>query len=177
MEPSILDVGCGNKARGTVNCDLYVKDVYKHRSDGTDVLVTKGIPNFVCCDARFLPFKTDCFDIVFSGQVIEHFTEPLKFLCELSRVCKVGGVVNVETVHRFGERIYGQVVGGSKWFQSHHVSHFNIRWFVKAAPHVNCKVVSSYTLSYACFPHDYFAVFRFPYEFGVKLVKAEKTVK
>ncbi len=96
--PGILDVGCGHKARGTVNADLNVKatahrcpdqrvnldtplNVGSHKS-----LKDREIPNFIQASGCFLPFRTASIQKVFSSHVIEHLPDPQAFLQELTRV-------------------------------------------------------------------------------------------
>lgn len=43
-------------------------------------------------ETRF-PLAEESFDVVLSGQVIEHVRKPWLWLCELSRICKPGGTV------------------------------------------------------------------------------------
>ncbi len=40
-----------------------------------------------------IPAEDDAFDVVLSGQVIEHVRRPWKWMAELARVCSPGGVV------------------------------------------------------------------------------------
>jgi len=47
-----LDVGCGCRPHGSVNCDLIIKRT-PHRSY-LDIIDVKSVPNFVLCDAQYL---------------------------------------------------------------------------------------------------------------------------
>lgn len=73
MEAS-LDVGCGFRQLGEVNCDLYPSMVIKSR--------------FVKCSIYFLPFRSGEFEKVFCHHVLEHLEEPIKALDEMLRVTK-----------------------------------------------------------------------------------------
>jgi ubiquinone/menaquinone biosynthesis C-methylase UbiE len=75
-----LDVGCANTKRGTIGVD---------RRRGTDA--------DVICDIHYLPFKDECFDSVFSGNVLEHSPNPLIFLKEQHRVLRPKGKVITRT--------------------------------------------------------------------------------
>jgi len=77
-----LCVGCGNKPVGTVNCDVSIIDIAKHRGLHSKPINTKITPNFILCDALNLPFKDNSFDTIFSAQVIEHTEKPFSFLKE-----------------------------------------------------------------------------------------------
>lgn len=161
----ILDVGCGFQPRGDVNCDLYVKDSLNHRNQGEgSTIQVHRVPNFVVCDAQFLPFQDRVFETVFCGQVIEHLENPLRLLKELSRVS--AWKVQVETVHRFGENLTWRPKE-RVWFRIHHVSKFNRKWFVRASRYAGLRFVRMYVLSWRNIPTDFFILLRFPFEIGV----------
>lgn len=44
--------------------------------------------NLVCCDARCLPFKANCFEVVLASEIIEHLpkNEGIDFIKELERI-------------------------------------------------------------------------------------------
>lgn len=50
----------------------------------------------IIADAHFLPFKGDCFDIVYSIAVLEHVQKPWVVADEICRVLRQGGHVVVE---------------------------------------------------------------------------------
>lgn len=77
----ILDVGCGDIARGDVNCDL-LKDTDLIRWDQNP----EGIPNFVKASVHCLPFRSSCFNVVYCSHVIEHLLDFDAALKELKRV-------------------------------------------------------------------------------------------
>lgn len=70
----ILDVGCGSSKRGDIGIDIY-------RREGVDVVA----------DAHFLPFVSECFDEVFSVNLLEHLHSVGFALREQKRVLKKGG--------------------------------------------------------------------------------------
>lgn len=84
-----LDIGCGGGAkfkpspRGDVNCDVSVPD-------------TK-VPNFIRCDAHFLPFKQKIFERVFLYSVLEHLESPFKALKEIYAVLIEQGTLELTT--------------------------------------------------------------------------------
>ena len=61
---------------------------------------------FVCGDARFLPFKNNTFDSVFSYSVIQHFSEDdaETVLAEIGRTLADHGVSKIQMAHRGGLR-------------------------------------------------------------------------
>lgn len=71
-----LDVGCGDSPifDSTVNLDF-------------DARVNPS----VCADARFLPFRDEVFNHVYSSEVIEHFSEHYVFYGEVRKVLRTGG--------------------------------------------------------------------------------------
>ena len=66
--------------------------------------------NFVCGDARFLPFAEDSFDTVFSYGVLQHFSkENVRIsLDEAARVLKRNGNTLFQMPNKYGIRQYQQ---------------------------------------------------------------------
>ena len=96
----ILDVGCGDKPSGTVNCDLNIGLTLEGGDQKHGIIINPDkIPNFVRCDCHFLPFRTNSFETVLCSHVIEHITHPHKLLRELLRVAS--RKVTVKCPHRF----------------------------------------------------------------------------
>jgi len=90
MVISTLDVGCGDKEDfHYFNCTEEIVHVDVADSRFSDVR----------CDGQFLPFRSKCFDRVFSRLVIEYTDNPALFLRELIRTSK--HEVTVVTPHRF----------------------------------------------------------------------------
>jgi hypothetical protein len=92
MSPAfgVLDVGCGHRAQGDVNVDLF-PEASAHRA--ADQLVNDDvalhvyeIPNFVVADALHLPFRDGAFRRVYSWHLIEHLENPNGFLEECCRI-------------------------------------------------------------------------------------------
>jgi ubiquinone/menaquinone biosynthesis C-methylase UbiE len=77
----ILDIGCGEAKRGSI---------------GIDFRKTKSVD--VIADARFLPFKNESFNYVFSSAVIEHFSHRTvkNVLSEWTRVLTHNGVIEIK---------------------------------------------------------------------------------
>lgn len=66
----------------------------------------------VQCDAHFLPFRSDCFDLVHISHVLEHVESPFQVLREVSRVshAAIVSVPNASYYRLFScspEHIYG----------------------------------------------------------------------
>jgi SAM-dependent methyltransferase len=98
----VLDVGCGSVPVGDVNCDLCPESYWGNRK--TSLMHIKLIPNFVLCDAHYLPFKDWAFESVISKQVIEHVANPYLMLKEIARVGK--SKLTIECPHKFSEKWY-----------------------------------------------------------------------
>lgn len=76
----ILDVGCGWNPQGDVNTDLFLHRAIPERSGEQRVYFeykkkldrVQQIPNFLCCDVNFLPFRNSIFDDVICYHLLEH---------------------------------------------------------------------------------------------------------
>lgn len=147
-----LDVGCGIYPKGDVNCDLFIQPV----SRNFGVIDPKIIPNFILCDAQYLPFKNNAFSKVLSFHVIEHVKNPILLLKELIRVTK--GLIELKCPHRFarGRPIY-------------HLHFFNVKWFDKVLKKLGVRYVIKTNLK--GFPHIIFSIIQLPSEIEVKIWK------
>lgn len=80
----ILDVGCGSKPyRKYFDASEYIG----LEIEGCNKLADRYY------DGKVFPFKDGEFDSVFTSQVLEHVFNPEKFLLEINRVLKDGGVL------------------------------------------------------------------------------------
>jgi len=150
-----LDVGCGNRPWGDVNCDInigYTPEGGDQKERGIFINPHK-IKNFVKCDAQYLPFKNNIFNKVFCFHVIEHINNPYLLLKELIRVSHSS--VTIKCPHRFSK--------GAKL--PHHKHYFTKGWFGKTLKNFKCKI----TATYVPYPF-YFGLVR-PNEIIVKIQK------
>lgn len=85
---NVLEVGPGNHPhkRSNVLLDKFVDDNY-HRAGDLKILKHQ---RFVEGDGETLPFKDKEFDYLICCHVLEHVTDPIKFLKEQSRVAGMG---------------------------------------------------------------------------------------
>lgn len=92
---SILEVGCGvggfchflnRKFKNVVGLDIAKLRIYSAHQLG------KG-PNFIIADAQYLPFKSECFDMVVCAETLEHVPDHIKSLSEMIRVIRKGGYI------------------------------------------------------------------------------------
>lgn len=102
-----LEIGCGD---GVL---LYKVTQASGRIVGVDVTYdglllaqqqiesrTKRSPQLVNASCYHLPFPGQSFDYVVSVEVIEHLTEPDRYLSEIHRVLRLQGVIVLTTPHR-----------------------------------------------------------------------------
>lgn len=139
-----------------MNLDLFI-EATAHRSleadmrSNTDVKLA-NIPNLIRAECTCLPIKDNVFDLTISNHLIEHVEEPLILLKEMVRVTKPDGKIRVTTPHMLSH--------SRKWILHKHS--FNMAWFIRAFRVLNVELVGS-KKNYKYFPHDYLALFRFPY--------------
>ena len=164
----ILDVGCGDTYVGDVNTDLFIRDVEGHRIEASRFnLDVHKIPNFIVCDASHLPFKSNCFEMVVSRQVIEHVAKPFLMFQEMFRCSK--NLIVVETVHRRGERL--QCRKARAWSRKHHVNSFNFSSFKKLAASYKIPFVKFTVLSSRKMPSKRLPLLTVPFEFRAVFAK------
>lgn len=133
-QPAVLDVGCGDgcilralspRVGRAVGVDISEAALEVARSSsGADIEFVQG-------DAEEgLPFDSDSFDVVFSGDVIEHLFDSASFLREMHRVLKPNGVLALTTPYH---GLIKSLVICSFYFDKHfdprsaHVRFFTVR--------------------------------------------------
>jgi 2-polyprenyl-3-methyl-5-hydroxy-6-metoxy-1,4-benzoquinol methylase len=86
----LIDVGCGQKP-------------FKHLFENIDsyygVDIVENSQADLICDVLDLKIEDSSADTVLCTQVLEHVSEPNTLMCELSRICKKGGVVLLTAPH------------------------------------------------------------------------------
>lgn len=88
LDGSLLDVGCGGKPYEA----LFRVDEYVGLEIDTPENRLKNKANFFY-DGDTFPFPEQTFDAVLCNQVLEHVFNPEKFLAEIHRVLKPGGIM------------------------------------------------------------------------------------
>lgn len=94
----MLECGCGSAkvsvkmAKHGFKCTMldYSEEAIKLAFENFEVLSLSG--RFICGDVNHLPFDDDSFDIVFSGGMLEYFTDIETPIKEMVRVLKPGGL-------------------------------------------------------------------------------------
>ncbi len=114
-----LDVGCGSRPTGDVNVDFFARCWNSQEGDQNqgEFLNPHLTPNFIVAHAENLPFKDECFEVVFSSHTIEHVKHPKKMLRELLRVSN--HQVIIRCPHRKGS-------GAKRPF---HINYLDEEWF------------------------------------------------
>ena len=163
-----LDIGCGNKPTGDVNCDLFIGKTPHLDKDAE--INPKIIANFVKCDANNLPFRDKCFDHSYCSHVIEHRgLSPIKVIGEMTRV--TNGIIEVLVPHRFARWKSGKFAR-LKWVRykqhAYHACLFNIATLTQLFQRLNLN--PEITVQYQCFPNILFCLIRLPWEITVKAV-------
>jgi ubiquinone/menaquinone biosynthesis C-methylase UbiE len=102
----ILDIGCGRGIyqrvirRSTyLGCDLNSQNLKR--------AVKAPNAEYVCADAKHLPFKGESFDLVLCSEVLEHLDSPLKAVKELAWASKKAIVLTFPDergMERFGKK-------------------------------------------------------------------------
>jgi SAM-dependent methyltransferase len=106
VKKTLLDVGCGGKAQGDFNVDVYIPDPLPK--------------NFVLASAELLPFKNNSFDIVRSAYVIEHNLFPTEMIKEHFRVCKDTVRVYTDNSDWLGVLVFRVLNTGSIFHDEHY---------------------------------------------------------
>lgn len=83
-DKTVLDAGCG-RGRLTINIANYAK-----MAVGVDIITLQKQKDtiFINCNIENLPFKDNCFDLVYCEGVLHHTPDPKKAFRELARVNK-----------------------------------------------------------------------------------------
>lgn len=103
-----------------------------------------------------LPFKSETFEIVFSGAVLEHVRNPLQVIENIERILRPGGEIYIETaflqpVHSFPDHYFNMTLNGLEYLCGD---------FEKIASGVHPHQAPSYALSWilkswaAKMPHE-----------------------
>lgn len=92
---NVLDLGCS-----TGTSKRFFKEVFPDINwIGIDLISSpevdsrnQSVDGTCAYDGLILPFPKDCFDIIYSRQVLEHVYDPINLMQELARVARPGGL-------------------------------------------------------------------------------------
>lgn len=96
---NVLEAGCGNGEFASILKKIFSVDItgMEISESGIKKAKSRGV-NVIRADLQNkFPFKNEEFDVIFSGQVIEHLYNPDFFLDECFRVLKKGGKLILTT--------------------------------------------------------------------------------
>jgi ubiquinone/menaquinone biosynthesis C-methylase UbiE len=132
---TVLDVGCGP---GTITLDLAevvapgqvvgVENVEAPLAAAREEAAQRGdtTTRFEIADVTALPYDDDSFDVVHAHQVLQHLTDPVLALREMSRVCRPGGWVAARDADYAAMAWHPQVPGLDLWRDTYRaVAHGN----------------------------------------------------
>src|SRR5262249_50212146 len=123
-DADILDVGCGP---GTITSDLAVLSAHGRVvgvDAAADVLAEartaargRNLANvsFETGDVYHLAFPEGSFDVVHAHQLLQHLSDPVAALAEMSRVCRPGGIVAARDSDYAGMFWYPESEGLTDW--------------------------------------------------------------
>jgi SAM-dependent methyltransferase len=132
---NVLDIACGNGygsaflskngCRMVVGADIYMPNI-KYAKLHYDNHNT----HFICMDGLHLSFRDNCFDAVVSFETIEHVTGPVRFLNEINRILKPGGIFVIST----------PVLGNSLFLNKDHINEMKREELIRMYNSIFCDV-------------------------------------
>lgn len=131
---AVLDLGCGRGDALNVLGRVCARAVGVDLSMSAARFARRGGDPVVQASTDALPFRSDLFDAVYCGDVIEHVLRPDRLLVEAGRVLRPGGVLAISTpYHGFFKNLTILLSGK---FDSHFaVTGPHIRFFSQRALH------------------------------------------
>ncbi len=96
LRGKILDVGY---SVGGIH-EKFIEKFGAENLYGVDIETKKDTEHYRAATAEKIPFKSNFFDSVFAGELIEHVAKPHFFLEEANRVLKDGGVLIITTPNK-----------------------------------------------------------------------------
>lgn len=111
----ILDLGCGSdKTAEPYQKGLNSKVVY------ADIQKTRFNQSFltVKCSGEALPFKKDCFSLVYASHVLEHVFNPYQFLKECERASSHKVIIKIPAMTKQYSRMEESIGHISTWTYS-----------------------------------------------------------
>lgn len=124
----VLDIGCGENARGSINLDCYVP---------------KNIPkNFILANAEYLPFKKNSIHIILSYYNLEHLINPAIFIQKTYDIAKEKLEIVTDNNEWLGD-IFFRLYGDGRIFNNEHYYKWSVEYLnnlIKRLGFKNSKV-------------------------------------
>lgn len=133
----VLDVGCGEVARGNINLDCYLPENIP--------------PNFILANAEYLPFKSNSVDIVLSNYNIEHLVNPGIFLQSIYSITKEKMEIITDNSEWFGDFVF-RIIGDGRIFHDEHYYKWSVEYFRNLLNRLGLKSNNVYLLNLSSNP-------------------------
>jgi SAM-dependent methyltransferase len=96
----------------------------------------------ICADAQSLPFPNRSFDVVLSGGLLEHFSNPRPVLAQMVRILRPGAIFYADVVPRkfslYRIREIGRILRGSWLMPGVSESTFGPSYYLKRLEELGC---------------------------------------
>jgi hypothetical protein len=133
----VLDIGCGENARGNINVDCYIP---------------RQIPsNFILANAEHLPFKNNCVDYVYCYYVIEHLINPALFVSNVYAISKQRVEIITDNSEWFGDVIF-RIIGSGRIFHDEHTYKWSIEYISNLIRRLGIKRFKAFALNLSTTP-------------------------
>lgn len=146
-----LNVGCGDGYEVAYLRSLGVEAYgFDNGSQGYQL----ARENFFAADARDIPCKNDCFDLILCLQVIQHIPENIQLVKEIKRVLKKEGKLVITATNKYGITLISLRIAFRKTLGIPPRFYFEYEKFYKPKELVNIlknsgfKIVTTYTTGF-----------------------------
>lgn len=104
----VLEIGCGtgnflavahSVYQQIIGIDVAMRWLHLSRRRFMDAKI--AVPPMVCCNAEFLPFADDSFDLIVAASTLEFVNDQPKVLAECARTLGGDGTLYINSVNRF----------------------------------------------------------------------------
>lgn len=112
-EKLILDIGCGENARGNINIDCYIP--------------SKIPQNFILANAAYLPFRKNSVDIILSSYSMEHLINPAIFIQDIYKIAKEKVEIITDNSEWLGD-VFFRLLGDGRVFHNEHYYKWSVEY-------------------------------------------------
>jgi ubiquinone/menaquinone biosynthesis C-methylase UbiE len=120
----LLDIGCGDGGF------TLLFSLYANLAVGVDIIAHKRWRKiraekiqFIVADARYLPFRNECIDIIFEKDSLHHIENHQKVVNQISQVLRIHGTAILIEANRYNPILYFHMT-----LMKHH-EHFTKKYF------------------------------------------------